>query len=168
MPFSCSLRHRWTSALQELHITVATHNCGISSMSRVHPPGNAPYIPSLINPRHTLLSCTILLAYLTSKPLFFNPPLPRPTHWATTNTPSYIDPLSSPVIFILSTWLNYRRTPSLIFSSTPFFTPHNCLICEFGTLSILLKPNRLLRLSICTAQILDLFSPSISLFHCHT
>ena len=60
---------------------MATHNCGISSRSRVHPSAT-PHAFPLTNTRHSLLSCTIL-ASLTSKLLFFkqshsiNPSLPR-------------------------------------------------------------------------------------------
>ena len=65
---SCTLGHRQTSTRQELHIAVATHNCGISSKSEVGPPVYTPCIPTQL--RHILLSCAILLACLTFKPFF--------------------------------------------------------------------------------------------------
>ena len=73
-PLSCMLGHRPTSTLQGLHIDVATHNCGISPRTEVHPPGYTatPHTFHLTNPRHSLLSCTILLSCLTSNPLSLN------------------------------------------------------------------------------------------------
>ena len=47
------------------HIVVAAHNCEISLRSGVH-----PHSFPLTNPSHSLLSCTILSACLTSKPIF--------------------------------------------------------------------------------------------------
>ena len=38
MLLSCRLGHRQTSTFQGLHMAMATHNCGISSKTRVHPP----------------------------------------------------------------------------------------------------------------------------------
>ena len=61
------LSHRWTST-HMLHIAFTTHYCFISSMFWVY----SLCIPFLLtNPRHTLLSCTIPLACLTSKHVFF-------------------------------------------------------------------------------------------------
>ena len=57
---------------------------------------------------------------------------------------------------ILSKWPNHQRTTSSIFSSTPFITPYNYFIYAFRTLYILFIPSKPLRLSICTAPILDL------------
>ena len=67
-PLSCRLCHRQISN-PWLHIFVTTHNCGISSRSGVYPPGYASYIPHL-QTRHSPLSCTIVLTYLTSRLLF--------------------------------------------------------------------------------------------------
>ena len=56
----------------------------------------------LTNPRHKLLSCTILLACLTSKPLFFKQSFKVSIHLSATYLPTstlcYIDPLSNPII----------------------------------------------------------------------
>ena len=66
-------------------------------------PHTFPNFP-LTNPCYTLISCTIPLAFLTPKSLFINQSSwyqstsLRPTHWATTSTHSYIDPLSNPVV----------------------------------------------------------------------
>ena len=57
---------------------------------------------------------------------------------------------------ILSTWLNHWRSPSSILLYTPFVTPQNSLIRAFRIQFILLIPSKPLRLSICTALILDL------------
>ena len=76
---------------------------GISSRSRVHPPGNVPCILPH-KPRHTLLSCTILLVCLTYKPLFFKHSFTVSIHLfqglltETSSTHSYIDPFSNPVV----------------------------------------------------------------------
>ena len=67
-PLSCRLSHRQSSTLQGLHIAVVTHNCSISSRSGVHPLDYMPCIP-LTKTCHSHLYCTILLGYLTSKPL---------------------------------------------------------------------------------------------------
>ena len=48
------------------------------------------------------------------------------------------------------------RTPSSILSSRPFFTQHNSFIRAFGTSYILLIASKPLRLSLCTALIIDL------------
>ena len=45
-PLSCRHGYKRSSTLQDLHIAVATHNCGISPRRGVHPPGYAPCIPS--------------------------------------------------------------------------------------------------------------------------
>ena len=68
-PLSCRLGHKRTSTLQRLQIAVTTHNCSISSRSRAHLPGYAPYTPHH-KPPPCSPSWTILLACLTSKPLF--------------------------------------------------------------------------------------------------
>ena len=62
-PISCRLSYRWTSTLQGLHIAVATHHCSILSKSGVHPPATPNAFP-LTNPHHSLLSWTILPAYI--------------------------------------------------------------------------------------------------------
>ena len=53
---------------QGLYIAVADHNCGISS-GQGFIPRATPHAFLLTNPRHSQLSCTILLDCLTSKPL---------------------------------------------------------------------------------------------------
>ena len=65
MPLSCGLGHRRTSALLGLHKAVA------SRQGQGFIPRATPHAFPLTNPHHTLLSCTILLICLTSKPLFF-------------------------------------------------------------------------------------------------
>ena len=79
-----------------LYITLTTHICGISSKSRVHPPGYAPSIPPHKPPFAPILQhfpCVPDIQTSFSYTLLYgiNPPLPRPKHWATTNTLSYID-----------------------------------------------------------------------------
>ena len=64
-PISCMLGHRRTSTLQGLHIGVA------SCQSQGFIPRATSHAFPLTNPRHSLLSWTVLLACLTSKPLFF-------------------------------------------------------------------------------------------------
>ena len=63
MFLSCGLGRRRISALPGLHKAVASRQGFI-------PRGTSHTFP-LTNPRHTLLSCTIFLACLTSKPFFF-------------------------------------------------------------------------------------------------
>ena len=140
MPLNCGLGH---SALQGLHIAVATANCGILSKSRVHP----PFIPPP-KPRHSFLSCTILLACLTPKPLFFKQSFMVSIylfHYLhTERIPAYFPSYTLLAILspsILSTCSNHRRTPSLIFSSTPFVTPLNCLIRATSEVVPLYSPN---------------------------
>ena len=112
MPLTCGLEHRRTSTLQRFHIAVATH--------KGSPPRPIPHTSPPGKPRHTLISCTILFACLTSKPFiqtFLHGiilPLPRPTHWVTTSTHPYIDPFSNPVILhpLQSAWFSHSvRTP---------------------------------------------------------
>ena len=64
-PLSCRLSHRQTSTLEGLRIAVA------SSQGQGFIPWATPHAFPLINPCHSLLSYTILLACQTSKPLFF-------------------------------------------------------------------------------------------------
>ena len=105
----------------------------------------------LTNLCHTLLSCTILLACPTSKPLFFKHSFIVSIHlFPSLSLRDYQHLLSNPAI--LTTWPNHWKTPS----TTPFINLHNYLIHAFRTLPILLTPSRPLRLSICTALILDL------------
>ena len=59
-----------TSIPQRILIAVTTHKCSISSRSEVHSLGYTPSIP-FHKPPPILLSCTILLACLTLKPLCF-------------------------------------------------------------------------------------------------
>ena len=110
--------------------------------------------PILTNSCHSHLSCTILLACLTSKPLFLKysftvsihlfPGLP--TEWLPAH--SYIvDSLGNPI------------TLHPLYMAE---TLDDSLICAFKILSILLILSNPLRLFICTALILDL---SFSRFH---
>ena len=114
-PLSCKLGHKRTSTLQRLHITVATHNCSISSRSGGSSPGYTPCIP-LHKPPPFTLSCTILLACLTSKPPLFKhsftvsihifcslpterPPAHSPTYsWQPYHSPSFINPFIKPLL----------------------------------------------------------------------
>ena len=95
MPLSFGCGHR-----TDFHPSRALYNCGISFIPQVK-----THTFLLTSPHYTLPSCTILLACLTSKPLFLlaflhgiSPPLPQPTHWTTTSKLPYIDPLYNPVI----------------------------------------------------------------------
>ena len=144
-PLSCRLSHKCTSTL---HIALATQNCGISSKWGVHPPGYTQCTPP--HKPHSLLSWTILLSCLTSKPLFLK-------HSFSISIHLFLGLLTEQLsLSILSIWLNHCRIPSSILSSRPFFTLHNSLICAFWILSILLIPSNPLRLSICTVLTLDL------------
>ena len=100
MLLSFGLCHRRISVLAGLHKAVASFNYSISSRSRVHTLDDAPCIPSQ-TPAILLLS-TILLAYLTSKPLFFKRFFTvsiRLLHvLPTTSTHSYIETFSNPVV----------------------------------------------------------------------
>ena len=67
-------------------------------------PRATPHAFPFTNPRHTLLSCTILLACLTSKPLFFRQSFTVSIHFfrglPIERLPAYpyIDSLSNPVV----------------------------------------------------------------------
>ena len=61
---SCRFDHRWIFTLPVLHKAVASQGQGFI-------PQAMPHAFPLTNPHHTPLLCTILLACLTSKPLFF-------------------------------------------------------------------------------------------------
>ena len=65
MPFSCGLGHRRISILPGLHKAVASRQGQGFILQATR------YAFPLTNPRHTLLSYTILLACLTSKHFFF-------------------------------------------------------------------------------------------------
>ena len=103
MSLSFRIGHRPTLSPQELHITVTTHNCSISSKSGVHFPGIPPH-----KPRHSFLSFTILLACPTFKlPFLFQTVhlfSGRSTKLLPIHSPSYtfLAVLPSP---ILSIWL---------------------------------------------------------------
>ena len=115
-----------------------------------------------LNPPHSLLSCIILLACLTSKPLF-----PKhyfmvsihlffglPTERISAHSPSYS--LSNPNLLHPL----YMVGPP----ENTFINLHNSLICAFGTLSILLilcKP----RLSICTLSHCRMYEYVQAMFH---
>ena len=115
---------------------MAIHSYGISSKSGVHSSGYTLCIPPHKPPRpRAFLSCTILLASLTSKPLFFKYSFMVSIHLF----------LSLPIehtllhrllailfLSIISIWLNHHGTPSLILSSRPFFTLHNSLSLHLG------------------------------------
>ena len=101
----CGLGHRRISALPGLHRAMASQNYNISSRSRVHPSGKAPYIPPHkplpYTPieHHSLCLPDIQTSLLQVILHDINSPLPRPTHWTNTSTLSYIDSLGNPVIF---------------------------------------------------------------------
>ena len=117
----------------------------------MHSPSQNPVIHSYYTP-FSLLARHSNLFSLTS-----------PSQYQSTSSAAYPisnylhTPLSTIMsFFILSTWPNQRKTSSLILLSTPFITLHNSLIHAFRTLSIFLIPSKPVRLSICTALILDL------------
>ena len=83
-------------------IAVTTHNCGISSKSRVYSPCNAPYTPPHKPPKYIPI---MLLASLTSKPFFLQLVFPQYQsssssvyQWTTTSTIPYINPFNNPAI----------------------------------------------------------------------
>ena len=131
---SCGLGHRQTSILQGLHIVV------VSCQNQWFIPQVMPHAFPLTNQYHSLLSCTILLACLTSKPLFLKQSFMVSIHLfhglptETKCTLPYIDPFSYPVILhSLHITPNHQKTPSSVLSSTSFITPHNSPIHGFGT-----------------------------------
>ena len=79
-------------------------------------------------------------------------PLPQSTYLVTTCTLPHIHPLNNPIILHSL----HMGEPSENIFINPFVFPNSFLISEFGTLSILLILSKPLRLSICTALILDL------------
>ena len=104
MPLSYGLGCRQTSTFQELHIAVATYNCGTSSKSRIHSSANnlciPPYKPSPYTSimHHYPCLADIKTPFRQAVLYSTNPSFIQPTHWATTNTLSYIDPFNNPVI----------------------------------------------------------------------
>ena len=125
-------------------------------------PRAMPQALSLANNCHSLLSYTILLAWPTFKPLFFRQSFTESIHLFHHQTTKRLPTHSLTYTLLailsfrnLSIWPNQRSTLSSILSSAPFVTPHIPLICAFATISILIIPNRPLRLSICTALILE-------------
>ena len=86
-----------------LYLAMATHNCGILSKSRVHSPGNAPCFPTHKFPSYTPIMhhspCLhdVQTPFLQAVLHSINPPLPWPTHLATTNTLPYINALNNPI-----------------------------------------------------------------------
>ena len=142
MFLSCRLGHRQTSTLQEFHTVIATHNCGISSKSRVHPLDYVPCIPPYKLPP------SIHIIHGPWNPFSTNSDsLNQSTSSAVYQLSNY--PQTRTYTTLLAILLNQWR----ILSSTPF-----------ATLSILLILNKPLVLSICTTLILNLFILS----HCHT
>src|SRR5678816_1818960 len=124
-------------------LTMVNRQCKGSSLG---PGGPQPYPHT--KPRHSLLSCTFILAsakltflsfrHSFTDSIYFRFGLPAgrfPTH-----SPLYIR-LTNRLSFILSTLPNHLNILSFILSFTPFFTPHNSLIRSFFTLSILLTPS---------------------------
>ena len=118
-----------------------THNCGISSKSRVHPSGDTPHIPPSQNPA---INSYLEFSLFTCHPNLF---LRSPSRYQSPFFPDY--PLSdfqnTPTLTVLAifsfsilfTWSNHRKIPSSILSSILSVTPPNYLIHAFGTLSIL-------------------------------
>ena len=148
-PLTCRLSHRWTSTLQGLHIALASYQ------GQGFIPWGITHAFLLTNLHHSLLSWTILLACLTSSPLFFKHSFmvsvhlfhDLPTEQLPAHSPTYY--LGNPIPLCLL----HCRTSSSIHSSRPFLTLHNSLIYAFRTLFILLIPSNPLRLSICTAPL---------------
>ena len=135
-PLGCRLSHRETSPLQGLHIAVASYQ------GQGFIPWATSHAFSLTNLCHSLLSCTILLACLKSKPFFFkhsftvsiHPFCCLPTEQLSAYSLGNLHPLhmAEPMEHIL-------------------INLHNFLIHAFRTLSILLIPSKPLGLFICTA-----------------
>ena len=131
------------------HTAVTTHNCSISSKSRVHPQATPQTFP-VTNSRHSFLSCTIHHTCQHSNLFSSN------SHSLNQSTSSAVDllngyphlptyTLSAILSFsILSICPNQRRTLSF----TTFATPYNSLIRAFSTTSILPTPSKALKLSI--------------------
>ena len=130
------------------------YSCDISSNSRVHPQGDTTRILPH-KPRYSLLSCSILIACLTSKPLFFKQSFTVSIHRFRGLPTERLQ--STPLhrhsnLSCHSPFFPHGRT----FGAQPFhldifFTSNNSLIRVFGTLSILLITSNPLKLSICTA-----------------
>ena len=130
----------------------------MSSKSRVHPQA-APHAFFLTNPRHTLLSCIILLACLTFIPLLFKQSFMVSIHlflglllsdYQHTPLHRYIDSLSNPIV-----------PHSLNIADPSENTFINAFVQHFRNSSQLFYPFirdfiHSLRFSICTALILDL------------
>ena len=94
MPLSCWLGHRHISTLPGSYKAVSSHQGQGFILQAMHSSA-FPFTKS----HHTLLSCAILL--LQADLHGINPPVPWPTHWGTSSTLFYIDPLSNPVILEL-------------------------------------------------------------------
>ena len=94
MLLSCGLGHRRISSIQGFirlwYLTIIASRQGQGFISRA-----TPHAFPFTNPRHTLLSCIILLACLTSKP-----PSNSPSGYQSTSSAAYQHtlPLSNPVV----------------------------------------------------------------------
>ena len=169
-PLSFSLGHRRTSTLQGLHIGVATHNCGISLRSRVHPPGYSPCIPPHKPPPFTpILDLSPRLPDIQT--FFF-----LTSHSLTQSTPSVLDlpngsQYNPPYIPFQQSYYSpffqfnriYEEHFHQSFHPIPFVTLHNSLISEFHTLFILLILNKPIVVHLHTPNPRPLFVP---LYHC--
>ena len=125
MLLSCWLGHRWISPFQG-SIRLWRLTAMVSRQDQWFIPRAMPHAFPLTNPRHTLLLCTIPLACLTYKPLFFKQSFTVSIHLFRSLPTEWLPAHSILSLSILSTWPNHWRTPS-IFSSTTFVTPHNSL-----------------------------------------
>ena len=157
MPLSCGLGHRQTSSIHGLHTTEATHNCGISLKSRIHPPGYHPFIPPLKPATHSDHKPFCLFAWYQIFFFFF-------CSISNARKFPHIHPLSNPIILHS---LHKTEPPEETFIN-PFVAPYSSFIRASRTLSIILIPSKPLRLSICTVLILDLSTLFISLSQYHT
>ena len=122
----------------------------------MHFPSYIPAINSYLAPFsllawHPNLFFLIKHSFMVSVHLFHN----QPTKQLPAHSPTYS--LINPIILHS---LHMAEPPENTFVNPfiypPFITPHYSLIRAFRTLSFLLIPSKPLRLSICTALILDL------------
>ena len=146
MLLSCGLGHRHISSFPGLHKSVAS----CQGQGFIH-----TFL--LTNPRHTLLSCTILLACLTSKHLFFKQSFVVSIHLfhsLSTERLPVLSPSQTLLAILLFSILFHRENTFInLFIYTihhPARLPYLC-IREF-----LLIPSKLLRVSVSTTLILDL------------
>ena len=138
----------------DFHPSRASYRCGNSRHGQGFIPPAMPHAFPLTNPLPSLLSCTILLACLRSKPRFLKHSFTISIYLFRALPTERLPAHTLGNFIILSTRPNHQSTPSSLLSFNPFVTPHNSLIRACGTLSLLL--NKHLRSSICIILILDL------------